>query len=108
MYPSNIYPHHLTKIICGITDMIKPDTPNNLSFRPRLHYLRLTVGPTAETVTGSQKFWKENKEKRDYVHLQVRFRNRKSLLLSYSQSLFTVDAYCCIGSHIIISKCSIK
>lgn len=105
MYPSNIDPQHLTKIDCGLTALIEPDTPNGVSFK---HELRMTAGQTAGTVTGSQKFWRENKEKRDHVHLEVRFKHGKSLLLSYSQPLFTVDAYCCIGSHIIISKWSTK
>lgn len=104
LYPSNIDPQHPTKRGCGLTAMIEPDTPNGVSFRPKLQDLRMTAGPTAGAVKGSQKFWRQNKEKRDHVHLEVRFKHGKSLLLSYSQPPFTVDAYCYIGSHIIISK----
>lgn len=85
MNPSNIDPQHLTKIDCGLTAMIEPATPNGVSCRPKLHRLRMTAGLTAGTVTGSQKFWSEHKEKWDHVHLEVGFKHRKSLLLSCSQ-----------------------
>lgn len=64
----------------------------------------MTAGLKAGTETGKQKFWRANKEKWDHVHLEVRLKLRKSSRLSYSEPLFTVEAYHSIGSHIIISK----
>lgn len=104
MYPSNTEPQHLTKIDCDLTDMTVPGIPNGGSFRPKLRDLRTTAGPTAGIVTRSKKIWRENEEKWDHVHLEMRFKHGKSLFWSCRQPLFTVDAYYCIPSYIIISK----
>lgn len=61
-----------------------------------LYELRMTAGLTAGTVCNMEKKKKRLeriKKKWDYVHLEVRCRYGKSLLLSYSQVQFTVDAY---------------
>lgn len=57
-----------------------------LLFRPKLYEFRMTAGLTAGSVCNMEEnqIWGENKEKWDYVHLEVRFRYGKSLLLSYS------------------------
>lgn len=46
----------------GLTAMVEPDTPS-VSFRLRLHELRMMAGMKTETETGSKMFQRENKEK---------------------------------------------
>lgn len=60
--------------------MVEPDTPS-VSFRLRLHELRMMAGMKTETETGSKMFQRENKEKMGCVNLDVKIKLGKKLTL---------------------------